>query len=103
MKSLDNYNWDQLYTCRYDNYPFRLVIVSPLSFKEVKKEFDKYIIKHKPDSRSFETFLKEEKGVPSVTAIFRHRESEKNKKELFAQIATAPERVKFYSLLMSND
>lgn len=120
MKSLEDYTWDQLHSFRYENYPYRMVVVSPLSYEEVKEDFNEYISELtnlaaqcndcvvskdeckqcNPYNKRFETFLSEKRGVPAISAIFEDESPIGRKNELFAQIATMTDRVKLYTAML---
>lgn len=119
MKSLEDYTWDQLHSFRYENYPYRMVVVSPLTYEEIKEDFNDYISELlsndvqcddcniSPDSKQcnpynkrFENFLKEKRGVPAISAIFEDEGPIGRKNELFAQIATMSDRVKLYTAML---
>jgi hypothetical protein len=100
MKKLTEYNWDQLHSYRYDMYPYRLIVVSPLSYETVKFHFREYVIDETMRNKyTFDKFLEKKTQTPAIAAIFYDAESRiARKQELFEDIATMTQRVKAYSL-----
>ena len=101
MKKLEDYSWDKLNSYRYDVYPYRLIVVSPLKYDQIKFYFREFISDSSiRKEHSFESYLQERSKEPAIAAMFYDEDSPtKRKKDLFDEIATMSDRVKSYALL----
>jgi|694.fasta_scaffold16082_6 hypothetical protein len=99
MKKLEEYSWDQLNSYRYDVYPYRLIVVSPLEYEKIKFHFREFIsdssIKKKYD---FAEYLQHTTGEPAIAAMFYEDSICNKRKEIFSEIATMTQRVKSFTL-----
>ena len=98
MKHLEDFTWDQLYSFRYDLYPHRLVVISPLKNDEVKVHF-KEKLKNTSNFDSFENYLQSQ-DIPAMTAIFYGDNLPLRKNEIFSQIATMGDRMRMYTSML---
>jgi hypothetical protein len=100
MKKLEDYTWDKLNSFRYDFYPYRLIVVSPLDYDKIKSLFLEFITDSSiRKTYTFEKYLQKESNEPAIAAMFYEDETPaQRKKEIFDDIATMSQRVKTYSL-----
>lgn len=100
MKKLEDYSWEQLNSYRYDIYPYRLIVVSPLNYEQIKLYFREFISDSSIRKEyNFESYLQERSNEPAIAAMFYGEENPLNrKKEIFDEIASMGQRVKTYSL-----
>jgi hypothetical protein len=100
MKKLEDYTWDKLNSYRYDVYPYRLIVVSPLAYDKIKFHFREFI----SDSSirkdfDFAEYLQKTTGEPAIAAMFYDDSSICSKRrEIFSEIATMTQRVKSFTL-----